>query len=183
MKIILIRHCETDWNAGEDRLQGHIDIELNKRGCEQAIILAEKLKVMGISIIFSSDLKRASETSKIISAHLNKVPIKLDGRLRECNFGSLQGKTKKEVQEIYKSTGCCKGPHDYNFAQFGGENRKKVLARQLALLDELKKYEDDVFLLVGHGTSLNTILSELGYDSNLLREEYRIIEYPTKTQQ
>ena len=180
MKLILIRHCETDWNAGENRLQGHIDIPLNAHGKEQAKDLAIKLLAYPISKIITSDLQRAEETAKIVAFNIGLMsePILLTKRLRECHFGSIEGKTKEEAQNIYRKTGCYKGPGEYNFIQFGGESRKDVLDRQLFLLHQLKSfYADRVLLLVGHGTSLNTLLTEFGQQANLQREEYRILEY------
>lgn len=51
-----------------------------------------------------------------------------------------------------------------------------MLGRQISLLNELPElFPNSKLLLVGHGTSLNTILTEFGYSANLLREEYRII--------
>ena len=89
MKFILVRHCETDWNR-EGRLQGHTNTNLSERGWIQADELARKLKKLEIRKIVSSDLKRSRETASAIKEYIN-VPVIYDARLRECNFGFLEG--------------------------------------------------------------------------------------------
>lgn len=190
MKLILARHCETEWNR-LGKLQGQIDIELNARGLVEAEELAEKLKTLDttISRIVSSDLKRAQKTAEIISSRLG-VPFLVDKRLRECHFGTLEGMSKEELMKIYpeemrpalftnkNSPAVWHGSYEeYDFSKFGGEERKKVFARHLSLMEELPKEERGATLLIGHGTSLNTLLAGLKYEPGLSRGEFRLIEY------
>lgn len=178
MRIVLIRHCETDWNV-EGRLQGQADTELNQNGCDQAENLAGKIAgvSLGITNIISSPLMRAAQTAEIIARTLN-VPWSLDDRLRECSFGTLEGKIINEVKKtmdynlVYRSHG------DYDFQTVGGESREAVLTRHLDLLKTLITLGDRVPLLVGHGSGLNTLLTHLGDDSNLGRGEFKMIQYP-----
>ena len=67
---------------------------------------------------------------------------------------------------------------DYDFKPFGGESCGQVLGRQLSLLDYLySENATDPILLIGHGTSLNTLLAYLK-KPRLSRGEYREINYP-----
>ncbi|OGF69375.1 hypothetical protein A3H65_03900 [Candidatus Giovannonibacteria bacterium RIFCSPLOWO2_02_FULL_45_14] len=181
MKFILVRHCETDWNR-EWRLQGHTDTNLSERGWIEADELAQKLKPLGIKKIVSSDLKRSRETASAVKKYVN-VPIIYDPRLRECNFGSLEGKRRSEVSATYIPSsfdmeGLWHGSYfNYDFTQYGGESRDTVLRRHLSLLDELLKNDSpEPTLLIGHGTGLNTLLSHLK-KSRIQRGEYAEIEY------
>ncbi|KAI6700086.1 hypothetical protein NL676_014410 [Syzygium grande] len=62
-EIVVVRHGETEWNA-DGRIQGHLDVELNEIGRQQATAVGERLSREGkISAIYSSDLKRAFETA------------------------------------------------------------------------------------------------------------------------
>lgn len=97
--IYLIRHGETDWNC-EDRLQGHSDIPLNHRGKAQARDIAERLKQVNVSQIYSSDLSRALETATIISSCLELNRVTTSELLRERYFGYGEGKTWNEIQEV-----------------------------------------------------------------------------------
>ena len=95
IELIVVRHGETDWNRIR-RLQGHTDIALNANGCEQADRLRVALADEGIAAIHASDLSRAMETAQPIAALL-KLPVRSDVRLRERNYGILEGKTFPEI--------------------------------------------------------------------------------------
>jgi len=99
MKFILTRHATTEWNSA-GRIQGQTDISLSPQGKIEAEELAKLLSDVGINLIVSSDLKRASETAEIINASLN-VPLQLEQRLRECSFGNIEGLTKQQAIEKY----------------------------------------------------------------------------------
>ena len=174
MKFILIRHAETDWNV-ENRLQGHTDTELNENGKAQARALARELVPHGIHRVVSSDLKRAAQTADIVASLLG-VPVHLDARLRECSFGSVEGITRQEALEQYGILHYSEGAFDHR--PFGGELQAEVIARHRAALDDYTlQYPKERLLLVGHGTGFNTLLAELGYEGDLKRGEYRIVEY------
>ncbi|PMQ02029.1 MAG: phosphoglycerate mutase [Dictyoglomus sp. NZ13-RE01] len=99
MEIFLIRHGETDWNR-EGRYQGRTDVPLNERGKRQAQVLAEFLYQEGISLIFSSSLKRAIETAKPLAEKLN-LDIKIRDNWIEYDFGEWEGLTIGEVISKY----------------------------------------------------------------------------------
>ena len=61
MKLYIIRHGETPWNA-EGRLQGQTDIPLNENGIRLAKITGEALKDVPFDFAISSPLKRARQT-------------------------------------------------------------------------------------------------------------------------
>jgi len=179
MKLIIIRHCETDWNA-QKLLQGSTDIELNDFGREQAKSLGNKLKAFGIEHIISSPLKRASQTASIISDILN-VSIKQDKRLEECYFGSYEGMTWNEIEDkhkIKKSDIYGGADKPYSFKHVGGNDNDEIEENHKSVLKDIKTYNQyGTILLVGHGTGLNTILASLGHQIGLVRGEYRIIEF------
>ncbi len=93
--IYIVRHGQTDWNI-EGRYQGRIDIELNEKGIEQAYKIHDELKNIKFDLVFSSPLKRAYKTAKIIC---NNNIIKDERLIERCN-GELEGKLKSEVEEI-----------------------------------------------------------------------------------
>eukprot|EP00927_Polykrikos_kofoidii_P085039 TRINITY_DN9133_c0_g1_i1.p1 TRINITY_DN9133_c0_g1~~TRINITY_DN9133_c0_g1_i1.p1 ORF type:complete len:315 (+),score=34.67 TRINITY_DN9133_c0_g1_i1:41-985(+) len=94
-RLYIVRHGETDWNV-EGRVQGQLDISLNNAGVSQAQHAAKALKFAGVAdrvdAIVSSDLQRASATADAIASVCPVDARRLsDARLREINFGKMQG--------------------------------------------------------------------------------------------
>ncbi len=100
--LLLIRHGESQWNL-ENRFTGWVDIPLSPKGEEEARQAAEKLRPYRFDKAYTSVLKRAIETLKII-LELTKqtdIPIEYDKALNERHYGALQGKNKAEIGKIY----------------------------------------------------------------------------------
>lgn len=137
--IYLVRHGQTDWNL-EGRYQGRIDIKLNSKGREQAKEIKEKLKEIKFDKVFSSPLKRALETAKIITDN----DIKIDERLIERCNGELEGKLKSECVNMVDFT-------DENDSKLGIESLPKFRGRIENFLSEVEKnYSGKNILIVTH---------------------------------
>lgn len=172
LKFVLVRHATSDWNL-EGRVQGQTDRELAPQGWAEAKEMAAKLSALGINPIVSSDLKRAQQTATVIGKELG-IPVVFDKRLRECKFGAIEGMTYEKAPESIRGGDFL----NYDFRYCGGELGQHVFERQLALLKEyaIAGLEGPI-LLVGHGRSLNTLLFGFGYPPDLVRGEYRVLEY------
>ena len=96
--IMLIRHGETEWNI-LGKFQGSTDIPLSNEGIRQAFMLKERLK-SDFDYIFSSPLKRAYETAKILCNESGKQ-VSIAEEIREINFGEWEGLTVKGIAEKY----------------------------------------------------------------------------------
>lgn len=94
-KIFLIRHGETDWNR-EKIWQGHRGPGLNTNGREQIKSAALKLKDANITKFYSSDIRRAVETSQIISDFLD-LDFVTEPAFRERDMGDYTGLPESEV--------------------------------------------------------------------------------------
>lgn len=79
---------------------GQSDPGLNEEGKIQARAVAELLKGEEVDLLFSSDLLRAVETSRVIAGTSN-LQINLLPSLREINFGVWEGLTFEEIQNRY----------------------------------------------------------------------------------
>jgi len=154
MKLLLIRHGQTDWNIAR-RFQGHSDVPLNQTGLTQAKALAERLSSQHIDALYSSDLQRALETAKIV----RKSEWHSDPRLREINFGDWEGLTYKEIREKYPAALAERENDIYKNAPPHGETLEQLCARVQSMLDELyAKHKDQVVLIVSHGGVLQILL-------------------------
>ncbi|KAJ3760805.1 phosphoglycerate mutase-like protein [Lentinula raphanica] len=103
-RIYILRHGETDENRAHI-IQGQRDTLLNEAGRRQAALAKDVFKDVDLDIVFSSDLKRATETAEIImNGHPNRDKITLvkEKRLRERCLGKLEG---KHLSERHQQTG------------------------------------------------------------------------------
>ena len=118
--LYLIRHGETSWNV-KRLIQGHRDIPLNEKGKVQARKLAAELKGIHFDAIYSSDLKRASQTAELIGRQ-HRLPVTVSRALRERDFGKFSG-------EAYKS--------NKNLDRFIRELKKKSKTKEIESDDDL----------------------------------------------
>jgi broad specificity phosphatase PhoE len=137
MKLILTRHVETIENQ-RGILQGQNPGTLSKNGKLQAKKLAKRLKDEKIDVIYSSDLKRAVDTTKEIAKYHKNVKIIYSEKLREISHGSFAGRFSKDV--------------DWNNPPNDIEKPLEVRIRAKMILDDAyKKYKNKTVLFVSHG--------------------------------
>lgn len=94
MKLYIVRHGETDQNVRSE-IQGQRHTKLNSRGLKQAKLIGDRLRVVNFDFIYSSDLRRAKETTRAIIKYQN-CQVKYVKALREKNYGRLDGKLVKD---------------------------------------------------------------------------------------
>ena len=89
LRIVLVRHGETDWNRAR-RFQGRHGPGLNKMGRAQAEALAFTLREEPLQAIHSSPLARAMETAKAINRY-HQVSLEQSSGLMEMDLGDFEG--------------------------------------------------------------------------------------------
>jgi len=126
-KIIYFVHGTTTDNA-EKLCSGWKEAMLNELGKQQAENLGDVIREKGIKfdVLITSDLQRAIDSSNIAFPEYNKIT---DNRLRECNYGDLDGKHKSLV--VYEEH------MDNPFPN--GESLKDVENRMREFLEFLKE--------------------------------------------
>jgi broad specificity phosphatase PhoE len=158
--IVLVRHGETDWNR-ERRFQGHADTALNEAGRTQAEVLADTLVNDGLTAVYTSPLRRASETAAIVAARLGLDVRPLEA-LREIRVGDWQGLTVDEVKERYPEL------QDWRSGWPGGETYEELSARVVpALVGLADEHPDERLLIVTHAGPVRAALAAamgLSYD-------------------
>lgn len=121
---------------------GWLGGELSRAGREQAEQLGERRRNDGITVVLASDLNRAVETAEIAFAG-SGIPVLLDWRLRECDYGELNGMPKAVLDAERAKRIVEPWP--------GGESWRQAVARVAGLLDELRRTRrDERVLLIGH---------------------------------
>ena len=161
MKILVLRHGETEWNTCA-RLQGQMDIDLNENGIQLAKTTRDGIRDLNIDVCFTSPLKRARHTAEILLEGRD-IPIFEDERLMEISFGSFEGKKCKkgeqEVPEGFLDTFYDR-PFDFK-APEGGETFAEVCERVAEFLKNLtanRILADQTVLLSCHGCCSRAIL-------------------------
>lgn len=165
LRLRLVRHGETDWNA-QGRIQGHLDVPLNRRGLEQAAAVAEQLAGSGARLVLSSDLSRATQTAAIIGGRLG-IPVRLDAALRERNLGVLQGKTAADLGGADGGqTFVARMINDPSARPQGGESLEEFRARVAGLIARLvgDPPAPDLVLVSHGGTTRAALLALVGGD-------------------
>jgi broad specificity phosphatase PhoE len=108
VKIYLVRHGETTANVMH-LAQGWSDFTLTQNGIDGAKYLGFGLKGTKFSSAYSGDLSRQEKTAKgaLEYSENKKVSVKIDQDLRECNYGSYEGRPDmaKNVPEIIEYFG------------------------------------------------------------------------------
>lgn len=160
MRLILMRHGETIWNA-EQRLQGHENAPLSPRGIQQALGFKPMLGCLNPKHVVSSDLGRCRETVSLIG----HADAPADARLRELNMGVWTGRRKPEL--------IAEHPDDYwawrngTFHPEGGESWRQFEDRVSGgLRDWLERIDDDVLAVVHSGVIRAAMVAFLGLTQN-----------------
>jgi len=140
MKIYFATHSTSKDNEAE-LSSGWKDVELSELGIQQSKELGERFRDIKIDLICCSDLKRAVDTVKI--AFGDEIPIIVDKRLRELNYGDFNGKLSKIVGHMKKER--IKEPFP------NGESYEQAMVRVHEFYKELKKnHPDKTVLVIGH---------------------------------
>ncbi len=164
-RLVFIRPGETDWNR-LGRWQGWVNIPLNELGERQARALANFIRHIGMSALYTSDLKRALKTAECLAEQLNFAPIP-DERLRERNIGLWQGLTRDEMQAWYSDEYAQMLAQVNEYRVPSGESRKDVLVRMRTALDDiLAKEQGETIGILSHTTAIKSLLGAIipGYD-------------------
>jgi broad specificity phosphatase PhoE len=147
--LILARHGETDWNR-DNRFQGHADPPLNALGRRQSAELAEVLAGESLARVYTSPLRRASETAEIVARRLALEVEPLDP-LREIDVGAWSGLTRNEVAARFPEAYARwleRAPHGFE----DGETYEQLAARVLPAIRRLaERHPSETLLVVTHG--------------------------------
>jgi broad specificity phosphatase PhoE len=128
LSIVYETHSTTtDGEAGI--ATGWLHGELSAAGRRQARELGERRRGDGLTAVYSSDLRRASDTARIAFAG-TAIPLYQDARLRECHYGDLDGAPAAEVAAV-------RSRHVEVPFPGGGQSYRDVVAATASFLRDL----------------------------------------------
>ena len=157
LKLLLVRHGETDWNR-DRRIMGRQEIGLNETGRLQATAMKESLASYAVDALYSSPVCRARETAQILGEDRGLAP-RFDDRLVEIHYGDWVGRTFEEVRAMPDYT-----PY---FTRLetpvapGGETLFQVRDRAMDFIREIRQnHPDQTVVAVSHADWIKCVVME-----------------------
>lgn len=154
LELWLVRHGETT-RSRDGRLAGWSDVRLTERGRAEARALGPLLAATEFAGVWCSDLARTRSTARLAWGDARH-----DRRLREVNFGSLEGLRWAALDETLKQALLAFS----GFSPPGGETIDAMRERVHAFLAELAPGRHLIFT---HGGVIRALTREAGEDSFL----------------
>lgn len=141
IEVVFETHCFSEDNE-RGVASGWAHSRLSAEGRRSARALGERRRHDGLVAVFSSDLHRAAETAEV-AFEGSGVPLLLDWRLRECDYGELtRGPAVEHVRDRVRYLDT---PYP------GGESWRQAVARVGRFLDDLPlRWQGRRVLVIGH---------------------------------
>lgn len=156
-KLILVRHGHTEFNH-KQKFMGHTDIDMSPEGYRQIEKLRDRLALVKIDAVCTSNLLRARTTAGIITAGRN-LEITSCSELREINYGQAEGLTYDEISRDYPEVGQAMIDRSCLISFPGGECFSDLEARIRTFTQELRRYSSEqTILITGHSGPLTLLV-------------------------
>lgn len=150
----------------KDISSGASDVGLSDLGIKQSIELKDLIKDKKFDVVFCSDLKRSIDSARLTFE--GTIPIVIDARLRECDYGEYNGKSSSIVEPMQEENIEKRFP--------SGESYDDVKSRIAVFLDFLKReYDGKNVAIVAHKApqlALDVLLKNKTWDE-AFKEDWR----------
>lgn len=158
--IHFIRNALTDENL-EGRYIGHTNVEISEEGRAQLAQMREELIYPPVDAVFTSPLKRCTETAKIL--YPDSKPLVIDG-LIEYNFGEFENKTAEELEKhpVFPKWLAGEKGVEPPFGESNENFEKRVLGTFEKIAEGLMKTGTTSAAIVTHGGVIMAILAAFG---------------------
>ncbi len=165
--LVLVRHGESIWNK-KNLFTGWKDVDLTKRGVEEALAAGKDLKARGITfdIAFTSKLIRAQRTLTIMLEELGQSGLETieELALNERNYGDLTGLNKDDARKKWGEEQVHIWRRSFDIPPPGGESLKDTADRVLPYFRQQilpVVLSGKSVLVAAHGNSLRALIMEL----------------------
>lgn len=143
-------------------MQGHADAPLNTLGKKQAQLLGELLEVVNFDIVYSSDLKRARQTTAAIMKY-QQCKVQYIKKLREAHYGIFDRKPYKLIDAYFREMEKkFPGKERYEMKPPKGESGFEVQKRIVQFVESLyRKHPNETVLISTHGRVKRMLIGHL----------------------
>ncbi|MCL0028887.1 histidine phosphatase family protein [Dehalococcoidia bacterium] len=157
MKLILVRHGETDFNR-DGRIQGLGRQPLNSTGQTQAAAASQAVSAEAPFRLYSSPLVRAMQTAESISEATRVTVVPLE-EVEELDTGEFEGLTGSQLRQRFPEI-MARWDRDPGSTQMpGGESLRQVQDRVWkAVTDIARANPDRKVVIVTHNFPIQTII-------------------------
>lgn len=174
MNLFITRHGRTLWNE-EHRFQGQQNSDLTLEGRQAADQLRQTIDDLSFDAVYVSPLGRTIETANILFPNQGYT---LDDRLKEMNFGVLEGLKEEDVLSNYGELYSALWNHPENYTKAPmGESFEEVFDRIDDFINFLiKKHSKDTVMIITHGMYIACLLAYVqGYSKDQLTKTNTIV--------
>lgn len=158
VRITYFVHGTTTDNEN-NKSSGWNDAKLSELGVKQSKDLAEQTKHLKFDAVFTSDLSRAIDSAQLTWG--DAYPVHVDRRLRECNYGDLNGQDSDIVEPLQEQSIATRMP--------SGESYEDVKLRIQDFLDFIKReYDGKHIAIVAHKApqlALDVLLNDMTWEA------------------
>ena len=161
MKLVLVRHGETDWNRA-GKFQGQGDIGLNSLGIAQAKETARAVAAWKHSAVYSSPLHRTMQVAQEIS-RVGGMPVVGVAGFKELKLGDLEGVTGEEMRAGWPEVLSAWRDDPAGVSMPNGESLKDLQDRAWSSLLELEQAhpQDDTLIIVSHNFAIRSMVCKV----------------------
>ncbi len=162
MKLIIVRHSISQQNANHIISGSQSNPDLSKEGIELVKKASQYVDEDQIDLVYTTSLKRAQETAKILTD--NKKKLHIDDRIAEMDFGSWDGKDDRPIHKKYPEIFDFEGMFTDQYVKYAknGESFADLTKRCKDFLDDLKKTAGDkTVMLVFHGFAIRGMMAAI----------------------
>lgn len=144
MKIILVRHGQTDENLL--KTYSTKSAQLTEEGRNQIKRIRPFVETLPFDKVYISPLDRTRDTASILG-----VEGEIEKKIQEVDFGDFEGKTYEELEEMYPKEVKLWNEDIINYITPEGESLRLAYDRVTSFLEELVKKDEDVLLVCHAG--------------------------------
>ena len=157
-EFLFVRHGITELNVKKVYF-GQLNPPLIDEGIQQIHNAKKNVAGENISLFYSSDLKRCTESAEIINEHLNLDIIEKPG-FRELNFGIFEGLSHQELMGRYPEEAELFFKNWENYQIPDGESIHDFMMRVVNEIEVIKKsYKGEKILITTHSGVIQAVLS------------------------
>ncbi|MBJ9340808.1 histidine phosphatase family protein [Citrobacter freundii] len=153
MKLILVRHAETEWNL-EGIIQGHSDSSLTCRGLRETSVLLAAFSASEYQIerVYASPLGRAWQMGQSLAEHFC-CSLTAEPALKEQAFGQFEGMPLELLRQKHPNDANALFRLDAEYCPPGGESLAHASQRVMRFLQNLEdtSSHQQTICIVSHG--------------------------------